>query len=298
MDLKKYLNDRKKLVDRSLPVYLPDTKEFPPSLHKAMHYSVFAGGKRFRPILVMAAAEAVGGQTKKVMAVACAFELIHTYSLIHDDLPCMDDDDFRRGKPTCHKKFGEAVALLAGDALLTQAFYVLAKEAAELPGQRQKNAMQAISGIGFAAGSKGMVGGQVADVENEGKTISLPVLQYIHTHKTGAMIKEALKAGAAWAGASAGEIGALAQYGEKMGLAFQISDDILNVVGQDKAMGKKTGTDAARKKATYPAFYGLADSYREADLLVNQAKVCLKRFSPKRVEPLRHIADYLVRRQS
>ena len=223
MDLKHYLSERCKLVDTALDKLLPREVELPLSLHKSMRYSVFAGGKRIRPILMLAACEAVGGNIGHAMPAACAMEMIHTYSLIHDDLPAMDDDDFRRGNPTNHKVFGEAVAVLAGDALLTEAFIAMSNPAfaANIP---PATLLAVINEIGHCAGSYGMVGGQVVDMESEGKhDIDLATVQYIHTHKTGALIKASIKAGAMLGGADEKALAAMTRYGETVGLAFQIS---------------------------------------------------------------------------
>jgi geranylgeranyl diphosphate synthase, type II len=297
MDLKTYLKDRCKLVDAALERMLPAEDELPVSLHKSMRYSVFAGGKRVRPILMLAACEAVGGDIDLAMPAACAMEMIHTYSLIHDDLPAMDNDDFRRGNPTNHKVFGEATAILAGDALLTQAFITMS--APELAGKLPAAALVAvINEIGHCAGSHGMVGGQVVDMESEGQPdIDLPTVQYIHTHKTGALIKASVKAGALLGGADEKALAALTRYGEVVGLAFQIADDILDIEGTTEQIGKDAGSDVARGKATYPALIGLAESKNRAAELVDMALESLADFDG-RAEPLREIARYIVARKS
>ena len=297
MDLKQYLKERCTLVDAALERYLPREDELPHSLHKSMRYSVFAGGKRVRPVLMLAACETVGGDVSQVLPAACAMEMIHTYSLIHDDLPAMDDDDFRRGNPTNHKVFGEAVAILAGDALLTQAFILLSNPAnlAHVPPERLLAAIQEIS---RCAGSYGMVGGQVVDMESEGShEVDLATVQYIHTHKTGALIKASVKAGAILGGADDDSLAALTRYGEAVGLAFQIADDILDIEGTTEQLGKDAGSDQARGKATYPAVMGLAESKRRANELVGLALQSLDSFDAK-AEPLREIARYIVARQS
>ncbi len=297
MDLKLYLKDRCKLVDNALERLLPPDDEQPASLHKSMRYSVFAGGKRVRPILMLAACEAVGGSIDDAMPAACAMEMIHTYSLIHDDLPAMDDDDFRRGNPTNHKVFGEAVAILAGDALLTQAFIAMSSPeyAAKVP---PAALLAVIREIGRCAGSHGMVGGQVVDMESEGKPdIDLPTVQYIHTHKTGALIKASVKAGALLGAADEKALAALTQYGEAVGLAFQIADDILDIEGTTEEIGKDAGSDEARGKATYPAMIGLSASKQRAAELVEMALESLAGFDAK-AEPLREIARYIVSRKS
>lgn len=297
MDLKTYLKDRCSLVDGALDRVLPKVDDLPVSLHKSMRYSVFAGGKRIRPILMLAACEAVGGSISRAMPAACAMEMIHTYSLIHDDLPAMDDDDFRRGNPTNHKVFGEAVAILAGDALLTEAFILLSTP--EPQGSPPATAMvQVIHEIARCAGSRGMVGGQVVDMESEGKPeIDLATVQYIHTHKTGALIKASVKAGAILGGADAAHLAAITRYGEAVGLAFQIADDILDIEGTTEEIGKDAGSDEARGKATYPAVIGLTDSKRRAVELVEMALESLAGFD-HRADPLREIATYIVKRKS
>lgn len=297
MDLKLYLKERCQLVDKALDSYLPKEDDLPFSLHKAMRYSVFAGGKRVRPILMLAACEAVGGEIGQAMPAACAMEMIHTYSLIHDDLPAMDDDDFRRGNPTNHKVFGEAIAILAGDALLTQAFILLS--APELLGSVSPERLLAVTReIATCAGSFGMVGGQVVDMESEGKAdIDLPTVQYIHTHKTGALIKASVKAGAILGGADASKLAAITRYGEAAGLAFQIADDILDIEGTTEEIGKDAGSDQARGKATYPAVVGLADAKRRAVELMEIALAALDPLGAK-AEPLREIARYIVSRKS
>ena len=297
MDLKSYLKERCRLVDEALDRYLPREDELPSSLHRAMRYSVFAGGKRVRPILMMAACEAAGGNIDQTMAAACAMEMIHTYSLIHDDLPAMDDDDFRRGNPTNHKVFGEATAILAGDALLTEAFILLSNpEVGADLAPRERLAV--IQEIARCAGSHGMVGGQVVDMESEGKKdIDLPTVQYIHTHKTGALIKASVKAGAILGGAGEAELAAFTRYGEAIGLAFQIADDILDIEGTTEEIGKDAGSDEERGKATYPAVVGLADSKRRAAELTDMALTALDLFDAK-ADPLREIAQYVVYRKS
>ncbi|MHC1698151.1 MAG: polyprenyl synthetase family protein [Geobacteraceae bacterium] len=297
MDLKSYLKKMQKLVDESLENYLPQKDELPSSIHTAMRYSMFAGGKRVRPILLLAACEAVGGEMKKAMAAACAMEMIHTYSLIHDDLPAMDDDDFRRGNPTNHKVFGEATAILAGDALLTEAFILLSHPccSADLDPAVQR---QVIHEMAVCAGSRGMIGGQVVDMESEGKAeIDLATVLYIHTHKTGALIKAAVRGGALIGGAEGQKLDAITRYAEAIGLAFQIADDILDIEGTTEQIGKDAGSDQARGKATYPAVLGLAESKRRAEELVDAAIEALSIFDEK-AEPLREIAKYIVKRKS
>jgi geranylgeranyl diphosphate synthase type II len=297
MDLKTYLQEQCILVDTALETFMPRATEMPASLHKAMRYSVFAGGKRLRPILMLAACEAVGGSSKLALPAACAMEMIHTYSLIHDDLPAMDDDDFRRGNPTNHRVFGEATAILAGDALLTEAFILLSSQwvNSNIPPVTMLNIIHEIANC---AGSRGMVGGQVADMESEGTPdIDLATVQYIHIHKTGALIKASVKAGAFIGGAEGPMLDAMTRYGEAVGLAFQIADDILDIEGTTAEIGKDAGSDQARGKATYPAVMGIADAKQRADELVKMAIDSLASFGEK-AEPLRQIASYSVKRKS
>jgi geranylgeranyl diphosphate synthase type II len=296
MDLKAYLKEKAERINQALEKYLPEEEIIPRNLHQAMRYSVMAGGKRIRPALMMAACEAAGGDAEKVVPVACAMEMIHTYSLIHDDLPAMDDDDFRRGRPTCHKVFGEAMAVLAGDALLTEAF-VLLSAPATVSGLPEGTLQRIIQIIARNAGSFGMVGGQAVDIESEGKVIDPPTLDYIHTHKTGALILASVQAGALAGGADAAVFDALSHYGQAVGLAFQVADDILDVVGDEKLLGKKVGVDEARGKATYPALFGLPEARRRAAELRDMALAALEPL-PAAAEPLRQIARYIVDRTS
>jgi len=296
MDLKAYLAERQQRVDLALDRFLPAEDTLPVSLHKAMRYSVFAGGKRIRPILAIAACEAVRGDADRVMPAACAMEMIHTYSLIHDDLPAMDDDDFRRGRPTNHKVFGEATAILAGDRLLTEAF-ILLSNAGVHEGIPAATLREVIHTMARCAGSLGMVGGQVVDMESEGRDIDLPTLEYIHTHKTGALIYAALRIGALLGGGNETALEALSRYGEAAGLAFQVADDILDVVGKQENLGKDVGSDQARGKATYVALLGLEDARRRAAELRDLAVAALEPLGAT-AEPLRRIAHYIVDRSS
>ena len=297
MDLKSYLKEQCARVDAALDRYLPRDSELPHSLHKAMRYSVFAGGKRVRPILMLAACQAVNGDTEKALPAACAMEMIHTYSLIHDDLPAMDDDDFRRGNPTNHKVFGEAVAILAGDALLTEAFKLVSDPRFTM-GTAPEALLAVIHEIAVCAGSHGMVGGQVVDMESEGKPdMDLPTVQYIHTHKTGALIKASVVAGALLGRADEEKLAAITRYGEAAGLAFQIADDILDIEGTTEEIGKDAGSDEARGKATYPAVMGLAAAKEEADAMMAEAMRALDIFGAE-ADPLREIAAYIVTRKN
>jgi len=294
-DLKSYLEERRVLVDEALDRVLPPETAPPPSLHRAMRYSVQAGGKRLRPILVIAGAEAVGGAPSLVMETACAMEMIHTYSLIHDDLPAMDNDDYRRGMLTNHKVFGEAIAILAGDALLTLAFKLIALNGARTGDARIIAAL--VTDIADAAGTDGMVGGQVVDIESEGKAVSAETLDYIHTHKTAALIRASLCAGALLARADATQMAAMHACGEALGLAFQIVDDILDVEGSSEELGKTAGKDAQQQKATYPAFHGLEASRVKARMLIDQAKHAVAPLGD-RAEPIRALADFICNRRS
>jgi geranylgeranyl diphosphate synthase, type II len=293
--LSEYLRERKSLLDRSLREHFSPMEGPAALLSKAMTYSLSAGGKRLRPVLCMASASVVGGREEDVLPVACALECIHTYSLIHDDLPAMDDDDLRRGKPTNHKVFGEAIALLAGDGLLTEAFRLMAD--VSLFGRKSFPVLlEVIRIVAEAAGSRGMVGGQVADVLSEGKKVDFPVVEYIHHHKTGALIRASVLAGALLGGGNGEQVDTLGRYGEKIGLAFQISDDILDVEGDRETMGKATGSDDKKGKATYPALLGLAQAKDMEVKLVDEAVDFLEQFD-ERAEPLRLIARYIIERK-
>lgn len=294
-DLKTYLAQQRALVDAALERFLPPEDAPPFSIHRAMRYSVMAGGKRLRPILVIAGAEAVGGRSEMVLPAACALELIHTYSLIHDDLPAMDDDDYRRGRLTNHKVFGEALAILAGDALLTLAFQLVADNAAQASDPGVIGAV--VTELATAAGTRGMVGGQVVDIESEGKAITAETLDYIHTHKTAALIRASLRVGAMLAGATPEALRAITAAGASLGLAFQIVDDILDVEGSLEELGKTAGSDQRKQKATYPALHGLPDSRKRARALIDEAKDALKPLGP-RAETIRALADFVLERRS
>lgn len=284
-------------MDSALERYLPKKEEFTSSLHQAIQHSLFAGGKRVRPILSIASYEAVGGKGEKILPFACALEMIHTYSLIHDDLPAIDNDDYRRGKPTCHKVFGEAVAILAGDGLLTEAFRLMTDQLGE--GRRSRDdrvIVEAVNEVARAAGVLGMVGGQVVDVQSEGKAVDLPTVQYIHAHKTGAMILASVRVGAKLGRAKGKTLDALTRYGENLGLAFQVFDDILNVEGKAALLGKKTGSDLSRGKATYPSVLGLEESKKKGRDLVEASINALKPFGPE-ADPLREIARFVAARE-
>jgi geranylgeranyl diphosphate synthase type II len=296
MDFNVYLKKKQGLVDGFLKKCLTTKKTnhcFPEKhLYKAMRYSLMAGGKRLRPLLVIASYEAAGGKLRNILPVAASLELIHTYSLIHDDLPAMDNDDFRRNKPTNHRVFGEAIAILAGDALLTDAFGIIAR--ASLPPEILINVFRELT---YACGPQGMVGGQTADIIFEDKKINENELRYIHTHKTGAFIRASVRIGAIMSEASPAILHSLTKYGEKIGLAYQIVDDILDVIGTKKELGKSTGIDAMRGKNTYPSVFGLDESKRKAKNLIDGSLKALKGFDRK-ADPLREIAKYILRRRN
>lgn len=295
MNLKVYLSERAQLVEAALGEYMPSLPPPARQLEEAMRYSLFAGGKRLRPILALASAEAVGADFRVALPAACALEFIHTYSLIHDDLPAMDDDDWRRGKPTNHKVYGEAQAILAGDALLTQAFAILATGKYQ-PQVSPTRILAAIAEIAVAAGAEGMVGGQSADIREQGKNNSDPsTLHYIHTHKTGALLRASVRVGALLAGAQEAELANLTVYGEKLGLAFQISDDILDATGDPALLGKPVKSDAQKQKLTFVTLYGLEKARRQAQELAQEAESALAQFGPS-AEPLRLLARFTVER--
>jgi len=294
VDIKAYLAKKRTAVDRALESLVPPASTFPPVVFEAMRYSLFAGGKRVRPILAVASAEALGANTTGLLPIACSLELIHTYSLIHDDLPAMDNDALRRGRPTCHKVYGEANAILAGDGLLNMAFEVLAdpKRIKSVPAGRM---LAVISVIARASGAFGMIGGQAVDMLSEGKDVDIPTLEYIHTHKTGALIRASVRIGALYAKAGEKRLKALTRYGEYVGLAFQIADDILDITGTQEQIGKDTGSDLKKGKKTFPSFYGIEESRRRAREVADRAVASLKEFDRK-ADPLRELAKYIVHR--
>ena len=293
-NLTSYIKDQNELIYRYLENAIPD------NLHDqriiaAMKYSLMAGGKRLRPILCLAATEAVGGQPADAMPAACALEMVHTYSLIHDDLPAMDDDELRRGKPTCHVAFDEATAILAGDALLTLAFQILSS--VEISNSSHASAwLQVIRTISCAAGYGGMIQGQMLDVSSEGRALTIEELEAMHHLKTGALINASLRCGAIIGGANEEQMTSLERYAKNVGLAFQVADDILNVEGDPKLMGKATGTDQLREKSTYPSILGLDESKELAKKLVREALQVIENFD-KRSEALRAIANYVIERR-
>lgn len=295
IDLEAYLSEKKAAVDNALDACFTDSEGLSSDIIDAMKYSLFAGGKRLRPILCIAGAEAVGGTGTEVLPVACALELIHTYSLIHDDLPVMDDDDLRRGKPSSHKVFGEAVAILAGDGLLTEAFNLITTT--KVTEKVSPGSLLKVTGmIARAAGHRGMIGGQLVDIQWEGKTADHSLVEYIHTHKTGALITVSVTSGAILGGGDPSQIEAITSYGEKTGLAFQISDDILDIEGERDTMGKIAGADELRGKVTYPTVVGLDRSREIQTRLVQDAVESLGMFGSS-AEPLRQIARYIVERK-
>lgn len=293
--LEQYMKEiEMKLVD-SFSTSVPETWNIPASLRDSMEYSLLAGGKRLRPLLVIAAAEAIGGQREAAIPIAQAVEMIHTYSLIHDDLPAMDNDDFRRGKPTNHKVFGEAMAILAGDGLLTHAFHQIV-QASRLHNVPAEATLDIIEELAIFAGPSGMVGGQVADMQGEQGITDLETLQYIHQHKTGDLIVFSLKAGGRVSGASEAQLAALAKFGQCIGLAFQIRDDILDLVGDEGKLGKKVQSDVKQEKVTYPYFIGLEASQAELERLTLAAKEAVSDGSIPFPERLLQIADFLTHR--
>ncbi|MCK4436502.1 polyprenyl synthetase family protein [bacterium] len=288
MDFQSYRDEKKKLMDEALDKYLPPESEPPEIIHRAMRSALFPGGKRLRPMLTLSAAEAVGADTEKILPTACALELIHTYSLIHDDLPALDNDDERRGRPSCHKAFGEDIAVLAGDALLTLAFDLLSRNG-QVEGVKKEEALSIIEEITRAIGTRGMIGGQVDDLKLE--DITQPQLESIHRRKTGALMEVCLKAGAVLGGGKPREIEALSRYGQSIGLAFQIVDDILDADDAEK--------DAAggKGKTSYPAIFGLEKSKQKATELIKEAKAQLSIFG-KKGKVLEEIADLIMDRGS
>jgi geranylgeranyl diphosphate synthase, type II len=296
MNIKDYLEQKRLEVDRFLDALTPSPATPPITLHESMRYSLLGGGKRVRPILAIAAAEALGTSSPGLMAVACSLELIHTYSLIHDDLPSMDNDDFRRGKPTNHKVYGEAIAILAGDALLTMAFDVITRPEL-MKGCEPVRQVRILQELAFGSGNMGMVGGQVFDIQAEHQDIDLNALQNIHRHKTGMLIRAAVRMGAIAAGASDRQLDDMTSYAEDIGLAFQIADDVLNVTGTREELGKNPNTDAERGKKTYPTFYGVEGAKRLADECVARAIGRLTSFGSS-ADPLRDLARYITARNN
>jgi geranylgeranyl diphosphate synthase, type II len=292
MNLKSYLAARAAEVDAALDTFLPKANERPVTIHEAMRYSVFSGGKRLRPVLCLTAAEACGGEISAALAPACAVELMHTYSLVHDDLPAMDDDDLRRGRPTCHKVYGEGMAVLCGDALLTESFIVLAKT----PPSKRYGAREYIAELAETGGSRKLIGGQVMDLQGEGKKLTKRDLVRIHEAKTAALLTTSLRLGGMTANAAPAKLEALTKFGHALGLAFQVIDDILDVTQSTEVLGKTAGKDVAVEKSTYPAVLGLDASRKEAARLTRAAMVALEPFG-KKGSRLREIAAHLLQRE-
>lgn len=292
MDLKTYLKQQAAAVDAAMDAYLPKPKQSPGTMHEAMRYVVFAGGKRLRPILCLASAEACGGDASKAMAAACALELMHTYSLVHDDLPAMDDDDLRRGRPTCHKVFGEGMAVLCGDALLTEAFAVLAKT----PPSKRYGVADYVREFAETGGSRQLIGGQVLDLQGEGQALTKRQLIRIHEAKTAALLTCSLRLGAMTANVTPAKLEALTRFGYHLGLAFQVIDDILDVTQSTEMLGKTAGKDEAVQKATYPSILGLEASRKEAAKHTRAALEALRPLGGK-ASRLREIAAYLLERE-
>ncbi len=283
------------IVDEALNEYLPQRGNYPEVIHEAMRYSVFAGGKRLRPSLVLASARAVGGDETTVLPAACAIELLHTYSLVHDDLPAMDNDDLRRGRPTNHKVYGEAIAVLVGDALLTLAFRLLAGLSQNRPAGAGR-IVQVIAEVAQAAGTDGLIGGQVVDILSAGKLIDKHTLEYIHTRKTGALYRASVRAGAILSGANFEQLNKLTIYAENLGLAFQIVDDILDIEGDEQKLGKPVGSDINNDKATYPALYGLAAAKAMARQSAERATSALDFFGVE-ADFLRELIYFVLHRE-
>lgn len=290
-DLKAYLRERQAQVEAALDRAVPLT--YPETLYESMRYSLFAGGKRLRPILCLATCELAGGTIAMAMPTACALEMIHTMSLIHDDLPAMDNDDYRRGKLTNHKVFGEDIAILSGDALLTYAFEHIGLQTRDVPADR---VLKVIVRLANAVGAAGLVGGQVVDLESEGKAnLSLETLNFIHTHKTGALLEVSVVSGAILAGASEADVQRLSHYAQNIGLAFQIIDDILDITATQEELGKTAGKDLQAQKLTYPSLWGIDESRRQARQLIESAKAELAPFGEP-AKPLLAIADFITAR--
>ncbi|MBI3931880.1 MAG: polyprenyl synthetase family protein [Acidobacteria bacterium] len=291
------LDSRRAVVEEALDRALPPHGAWPATIHRAVRYSLFAGGKRIRPILVLAAGEAVGGTRDDVLPLACAVEMIHTYSLIHDDLPAMDDDDLRRGKPTSHKVFGEALAILAGDALLTRAFHLMAEVPPEWNGDRVRRRLAAAAILGEACGTGGLIGGQVEDLESEGKAVAASALERLHRAKTGALLSACVRGGAVLGGAGGADLASLARYASAIGLAFQVVDDILDATEGAEQLGKTAGKDHAAQKATYVSVHGLDRARIMARDLLTEALDALAPLG-SRTELLAGIARLIVERRA
>ncbi len=296
MSFKEELVRQAGLVDNALDRYMPPADRYPAVIHEAMRYSVFAGGKRLRPVLVLASSRAVGGDEKKVLPAACAIELLHTYSLVHDDLPAMDNDDLRRGRLTSHKVYGEAIAVLVGDALLTLAFRLMT----ELPQTGTLGAdgvVRIVAEVAEAAGTAGLIGGQVVDLQSAEKLVDKQTLKYIHTCKTGALYKASVRTGAMLSGAGSEQLQKLTVYAENLGLAFQIKDDILDIEGDEQKLGKPVGSDIKNNKSTYPALYGLSAAKEMARQAADQAVGALNNFGVE-ADFLRGMVYFVLHREN
>ncbi|XOK63783.1 polyprenyl synthetase family protein [Paenibacillus elgii] len=293
--IREYIRDMASLIERELQQSIPSSWAIPAPLRESMMYSLMAGGKRLRPILVLAAAESLGGSPEAAVPAALAVEMIHTYSLIHDDLPAMDNDDFRRGKPTNHKVYGEAMAILAGDALLTHAFYSVIQSAKKhnIPADRVIDIVEELARL---SGAPGMVGGQAADMLGEQGVTKLEELEYIHLHKTSDLIVFSLKAGGRIAGATEAQLAALERFGTCIGLAFQIQDDVLDLIGDESKLGKPVQSDVKQQKVTYPYFIGIEASITKVGELTSEAKQAILAADFPRPERLLELADYLMKR--
>nr|AOR83330.1 geranylgeranyl diphosphate synthase [Dunaliella viridis] len=294
-DFKRYMGERAQLIDAALDKSVP--LQYPEIINESMRYSLLAGGKRVRPALCLAACELVGGSIEQAMPTACSLEMIHTMSLIHDDLPSMDNDDFRRGKPTNHKVYGEEVAILAGDALLSLAFEYIARETKDVPADK---VLRVIVEVGKAVGSEGLVAGQVVDIKSEGagQAVGLETLKYIHEHKTACLLEAAVVSGALLGGAADADVERLRKYSRAIGLAFQVVDDILDITATTEELGKTAGKDLASEKTTYPSLVGLERSREIADELIEEAKSMLSDYDPAKAAPLYALAEYIRARKN
>lgn len=292
-NFKEYMNQRAAMIDAALDASVP--MQYPDVIHESMRYSLLAGGKRVRPALCLATCELVGGSVEQAMPTACALEMIHTMSLIHDDLPSMDNDDFRRGKPTNHKVYGEEIAILAGDALLSLAFEYIARET---KGVSPERVLQVVVEVGKSVGSEGLVAGQVVDIKSEGVEVGLETLQYIHEHKTAALLESAVVSGAILGGAGEEEVARLRKYSRDIGLAFQVVDDILDITATTEELGKTAGKDLASAKSTYPSIVGLEKSREIANQLIEDAKAQLVGYDIQKAAPLYALAEYIKSRKN
>jgi len=296
VDIHQYLDQQRQRIDRFLEHSLPDSLRDPEKLYESMRYSLLGGGKRIRPILTIAAAQTLGYDQDAMLPFAASLEFVHTYSLIHDDLPAMDDDDYRRGRLTNHRVYGDGMAILAGDALLTMAFELCSQDSGS-NGLTASQQLQIVSELAYGSGHQGMVGGQVMDIQAENQEVELAHLQKIHSHKTGQLIRAAVRVGGIIGGASATQLESLTGYAEDIGLAFQIADDVLNMVGTREELGKDAGTDEKRGKKTYPSFFGVEGARQLGEECVERGINRLESFDHQ-ADPLRHIAIYIMKRRN